>query len=100
MQKFALFVFNGDPLCFIHVLLNALDIKAKGHEAKIILEGASVKLISELVQPGNPLNGLWKKNLVAGLVAGIRHPLRHLGSENRQEGKFPYSGLFFGCCDR
>lgn len=71
MQKFALFVFNGDPLCFIHVLLNALDMKAKGHEAKIILEGASVKLIPELVQPGNPLNGLWKKNLAAGLIAGV-----------------------------
>jgi len=28
MQKFALFVFNGDPICFIHVLLNALDMKS------------------------------------------------------------------------
>jgi len=71
MKKFALFVFNGDPMCFIHVLLNGLDMKSKGHEAKIILEGASVKLIPELVQPGNPLNGLWKKNLEAGLVEGV-----------------------------
>ncbi len=71
MKKFALFVFNGDPMCFIHVLLNALDMRSKGHEAKIILEGASVKLIPELVQPGNPLNGLWKKNLEAGLVEGV-----------------------------
>ena len=71
MQKFALFVFNGDPMCFIHVLLNALDMKAKGHDAKIIIEGASVKLIPELVKPGNSLNGLWKKNLEAGLVAGV-----------------------------
>ncbi len=31
MKKFALFVYNGDPMCFIHVLLNALDIKAKGY---------------------------------------------------------------------
>ena len=23
MKKMALFVFNGDPMCFIHVLLNA-----------------------------------------------------------------------------
>ena len=22
MNKYALFVFNGDPMCFIHVLLN------------------------------------------------------------------------------
>jgi hypothetical protein len=71
MKKFALFVFNGDPMCFIHVLLNALDMKAKGNEAKIIIEGASVKLIPELVKPGNPLNGLWKKNLEAGLVEGV-----------------------------
>lgn len=71
MQKFALFVFNGDPMCFIHVLLNALDMNAKGHEAKIILEGASVKLIPELVKSENPLNGLWKKNLDAGLVEGV-----------------------------
>ena len=71
MKKFALFVFNGDPMCFIHVLLNALDMKAKGFEVKIIIEGASVKLIPELVKSGNPLNGLWKKNLEADLVEGI-----------------------------
>ena len=71
MNKFALFVFNGDPLCFVHVLLNALDMKNKGHEAKIILEGASVKLIPELIKTENPLNGLWKKNLEAGLVEGV-----------------------------
>lgn len=71
MKKFALFVFNGDPMCFIHVLLNALDMKAKGHEAKIIVEGAAVKLIPELVKPDHPLNGLWKKNLDAGLVDGV-----------------------------
>jgi hypothetical protein len=71
MKKLALFVFNGDPMCFIHVLLNALDMKANGSEAKIILEGASVKLIPELVKSGNPLNGLWKKNFEAGLIEGV-----------------------------
>jgi hypothetical protein len=71
MKKFALFVFNGDPMCFIHVLLNALDMKAKGDEARIIMEGASVQLIPELAQSGHPLNGLWKKNLEAGLVEGV-----------------------------
>jgi hypothetical protein len=71
MKKIALFVFNGDPMCFIHVLLNALDMKAKGDEAKIIIEGASVKLIPELAESGNPLNGLWKKNLEMGLIEGV-----------------------------
>ena len=71
MKKIALFVFNGDPMCFIHVLLNALDMKTKGYEVKIIIEGASVKMIPELVKSSNPLNGLWKKNLEAGLVEGV-----------------------------
>lgn len=71
MQKVALFVFNPDPMCFIHVLLNALDMKARGHEARIVMEGASVKLIPELVKPVNPLNGLWKRNLEEGLVEGV-----------------------------
>ncbi|KJR41922.1 cytoplasmic protein [Candidatus Magnetoovum chiemensis] len=71
MSKNALFVFNGDPMCFIHVLLNALDMHSKGSEVKIILEGASVKLVSELVKPENILNGLWKKALEANLVDGV-----------------------------
>ena len=71
MKKIALFVFNEDPMCFIHVLLNALDMKAKGDEAKIIIEGSSVKLVPELVKPENPLNGLWKKTLEAGLLEGV-----------------------------
>jgi len=35
-------------MCFIHVLLNALDMQAKGYAPKIIIEGAAVKLIPEL----------------------------------------------------
>jgi len=71
MKKFALFVFNGDAMCFIHVLLNALDMHEKGQEAKIILEGASVKLIPDLYRTGSLLNPLWNKALEAGLVAGV-----------------------------
>ncbi len=71
MKKCVLFVFNGDPLCFMHVLLNALDMNTKGYEARIILEGASVKLIPELVKPENFLYGLWQKSLEAGLVEGV-----------------------------
>lgn len=71
MKKFALFVFNGDPMCIIHVLLNALDMKARGHEARIILEGSSVKLIPDLASADNPLHGLWKKTIEASLVEGV-----------------------------
>ncbi len=71
MKKFALFVFNGDPMCFIHVLLNALDMDKKGWQPRIILEGASVKLIPELVKAENPLNKLWTKVVDRNLVEGV-----------------------------
>jgi hypothetical protein len=71
MKKFALFVFNGDPLCFIHVLLNALDMAEKGYEAKIIIEGAATKLIPELEKKGHPLHQLWQRARAEGLVKGV-----------------------------
>ena len=71
MKKFALFVFNGDPMCFIHVLLNALDMKEKGHDGKIVIEGSATKLLPELAKPDNPLHKLWKKVKEAGLVDGV-----------------------------
>jgi hypothetical protein len=83
MKKFALFVFNGDPMCFIHVLLNALDMKSKGHEAKIIIEGASAKLVPELVKPGNPLNGL-ESGLVEGVCKACSSKLGTLGAAKEQ----------------
>ncbi len=73
MKKVALFVFNGEALCFVHVLLNALDMKAHGDSPTIILEGASVKLVPEFIKPESILYGLWKKCLAADLVGGVCH---------------------------
>ncbi|MBW2591857.1 MAG: cytoplasmic protein, partial [Deltaproteobacteria bacterium] len=56
MKKIVLFVFNGDPMCFIHVLLNAMDMKAKTYDIKIIIEGSAVQLIPELIKEGHTLN--------------------------------------------
>ena len=53
MDKFAFFAFNGSMMCFQHVLLNALDLDEKAKEAKIIVEGESVKLIEKLEESNN-----------------------------------------------
>jgi hypothetical protein len=71
MKKVALFVFNGDPMCFIHVLLNALDMKAKAYDCRVVVEGAATKLIPELATDGHPLHALWEKTKDQGLVAGV-----------------------------
>jgi hypothetical protein len=70
-RKFALFVFNGDPMCFIHVLLNALDMKEKNVDAQIVVEGSATKLIPELAEDDHPLHTLWEKTKTAGLIAGV-----------------------------
>jgi hypothetical protein len=71
MKKMVLFVFNGDPMCFIHVLLNALDMQAHGDAGRIVVEGAATKLIAELPKPDHPLHTLWEKAKAAGLVEGV-----------------------------
>lgn len=71
MKKTALIVFNGDPMCFIHVLLNALDMKARDVDCRIVVEGAATKLIPDLAGRDHPLNRLWEKTKDAGLVEGV-----------------------------
>ena len=71
MNKNALFVFNGDPTCFVHVLLNALEMKDKGHETKIIIEGAATQLIPDLAQKQNPMHTLWEKARKQDLIEGV-----------------------------
>jgi len=71
MRKMALFVFNGDPMCFIHVLLNALNMKEKGYKVKVIIEGAATKLVPELAKSENPLHKLWENAKFNGLIEGV-----------------------------
>lgn len=71
MKKAALFVFNGDPICFVHVLLNALDMHSRGYDCRVVVEGAATKLIAKLDSQGHPLNTLWEKTKAAGLVEGV-----------------------------
>ncbi len=70
MRKVALFVFNGSPMCFVHVLLNALDMHARGDQVRIVMEGESTQLVEQLAQPDNWLHGLWQKACAHKLVAG------------------------------
>lgn len=70
MKKVALFAFNGEAMCFVHVLLNGLDMKTKGYDVKIIIEGAATRLIPELNLPGSPLYGLFLKAREKGIIEG------------------------------
>jgi len=70
MKKVALFAFNGELMCFVHVLLNALEMKAKGYEVKIIIEGSATGLIPEIAKKGNPMHQLYNEAKTLDLIDG------------------------------
>ncbi len=79
MNKTVFFAFRGDPLCFIHVLLNSLDMDEKGMGGNIVLEGEAVTLVNEMVKTEHFLNQLYTKvkdrNLIIGACKACSHKL-------------------------
>jgi hypothetical protein len=70
MEKIIFFAFRGDPLCFIHVLLNSIDMHEKGMVGRIILEGEAVKLVSDMAKPEHFLHQLYIKAKEKDLILG------------------------------
>ena len=70
MRKIALFTFQKDPMCFVHVLLNALDLRAKGHELRISLEGSATQLMAQMARDESPLVPLYRQAKEQGLFEG------------------------------
>ncbi len=68
MKKILFYGMTGEKMCFLHIILNALDLYAGGAEVKIIFEGASVRLVSVFEQEKNPL---YLKAKEKGLFAGV-----------------------------
>jgi len=60
-KKVAIFAFNGELMCFAHALLNAHDMKEKGYDIKLIIEGSATKQIKDLLEPGKPFANLFKE---------------------------------------
>lgn len=88
-MKVALFAFQGEPMCFVHVLLNGLDLKDRGHEAIIVIEGSATKLVKDLHDdPKAPFAPLYAKAKAAGLVHGVcRACATKMGSRESAESQ-------------
>jgi len=71
VKKVALFAFKGEPMCFGHVLLNALDMKARGFEVKLIIEGEATKQVSLLRNETKPFAQEYRMVREDGLIEGV-----------------------------
>ncbi len=58
-KRVVLVAFNGEPMCFVHVLLNALDMKGRGYEVKVVIEGSATRLVNELNDREKPFADLY-----------------------------------------
>ncbi|MDI9570905.1 MAG: cytoplasmic protein [Pseudomonadota bacterium] len=68
MKKVALFAFNGEAMCFVHALLNALEMKDRGYDVKLIVEGTATKLIRDLAAAPTAFSPLYERVKAAGLI--------------------------------
>jgi hypothetical protein len=68
MRKVVLFAFNGELMCFAHVLLNALDMKDKGWDVKVVIEGSATGLIGKMADPETPFSNMYAKVKEEGLI--------------------------------
>lgn len=53
MKKYLFLAFQGNQMCFMHLLLYSIELHEKGMEVKIIMEGEATKLIKELEESEN-----------------------------------------------
>ncbi len=88
MKKIVIFAFKGDPMCFIHVLLNALDLHGRGYGGKIVIEGEAVKLVPDIAGKGHPLHGLYTEARKADLIDGVCYACsKKLGTADAAAGE-------------
>jgi len=69
-HKKAIFAFRSDPMCFIHVLLNGIDLHDRGQEGLIIIEGEAVTLVPQMSKPDHFLSPLFEKAKGLGIIHG------------------------------
>lgn len=68
MKKVVFFAFQKDKMCFMHILYNILDLHEKGHQAKLVIEGASTALVEPLIKENNQL---FKKVMELDLIDSV-----------------------------
>jgi len=87
--KIALFAFNGELMCFVHVLLNTWDLYERGYTVKLVIEGGATRLIQEIYQAEAKFVELYEKIKAADLIDCVcqacAHKMGTLAEAKKQE---------------
>ena len=75
--KVAVFAFIGETGCFMHALLNTLDLADRGYEVALVIEGSATKLVPQLREGDTPIGRLFAKVMGAGLLDCVCQACAH-----------------------
>ena len=70
-KKIVIFGFAEEPSCFIHALLNGLEMLDKGWDVKLIIEGMATKHVKNLNDPLKTFSPLYQMAKKKGLIEGV-----------------------------
>jgi len=70
VRKHLFVVFTDDSCRQNHALMWALDLHAKGHHVRVILEGTGTRAVSEMTLPDSRLGTMLKEARDLGILAG------------------------------
>ena len=85
-HKIVIVAFAGEAPCFAHALLNGLDMRARGWDVKLVIEGRATALIKELAEADVPLAPLYGKAKKAGLIDCVCRACQQDGGVGRSRG--------------
>lgn len=71
MKKIALFNFSADLGVFAHVMINAVDMKERGYEVKIVIETKGARFVRDMMDEKTPFATLYRKVRDRGLIDGV-----------------------------
>lgn len=76
-ERVALFAFNGEPMCFVHGLLNALNMRQSGMDVALIVEGSATKTICDMADPDAEFHQLYQEVSEQGLIDCVCQACSH-----------------------
>jgi hypothetical protein len=68
VTKVAIYALSGEPISLVHAFLNALDMREKGYDVAVILEGPATKAAADMAEEGTDFYELYSQVSQSGLI--------------------------------
>ena len=70
-KKVVIFAMNGELIYFAHAMLNGLNMRERGIDARIVIEAGACRLVSLLEDTDKPFADLFSQIKETGMIEGV-----------------------------